>query len=111
MPAIFPPTTYDNEIFMDGGTVWNTNMASGIQKCRKHVDSDEKIVVDIAICSYIEEYETPADPKTTIDNFMRYRQIKKHYSSLDDIITFMQAFPNATYRYFFAPSEPLVSGI
>jgi len=68
--------------------VWGTNLASGIHKCRENVDSDEKIVLDVAICSYLGEYETEADPKTTLDNFMRYREIKSHYKSLDDIIQF-----------------------
>lgn len=35
---------------MDGGTVWNTNIASAIQKCYEKVGDYSKISLDIANC-------------------------------------------------------------
>lgn len=35
---------------MDGGTVWNTNLVSGVEKCRELGFDDEHIIVDILNC-------------------------------------------------------------
>mmetsp|Transcript_38431 Transcript_38431/g.36788 ORF Transcript_38431/g.36788 Transcript_38431/m.36788 type:complete len:103 (-) Transcript_38431:208-516(-) len=96
---------------MDGGIVYNTNLVSGIHKCREHVDSDEKIVVDVILCSYFEEYVIGEAPKTTLENVQRYREISNHYRELDDIIKFMHAFEDVQFRYIFTASEPLVTGL
>ena len=53
IPVVFPPQHLKNWIFMDGGTVWNTNLTSAVQECAKIVDNDySKIVIDVAICGY-----------------------------------------------------------
>jgi hypothetical protein len=77
---------------MDGGTVWNTNLVSAVNKCLEVVDSKSKIVVDIAICGHA---ELPAYNHTdnTIGNFLRYREIKSYYSKLDDIFEYMETEP------------------
>jgi predicted acylesterase/phospholipase RssA len=33
IPAVFPDRNYKGYILMDGGTVWNTNLVSAVQKC------------------------------------------------------------------------------
>jgi len=35
---------------MDGGTVWNTNLVSGVLKCREMGYDDVNIIVDILNC-------------------------------------------------------------
>jgi len=35
---------------MDGGTEWNINLVSVIQKCREQVESDSDIVLDVVSC-------------------------------------------------------------
>jgi len=36
---------------MDGGTVWNTNLASAIQRCEEIVGDDHsKITLDVIVC-------------------------------------------------------------
>ncbi len=37
--------------------------------------------------------------------------MKSYYSSLDDVVEFMRGEPKVQYRYFFAPSKPLTSGM
>jgi hypothetical protein len=36
---------------MDGGTVWNTNLASAVERCRELVTNDEDIIMDVITCS------------------------------------------------------------
>lgn len=69
---------------MDGGTTWNVNISSAVNGCKSLGFDEEKIIVDILICSdgvYID----PAEPGNTIDNFLRGRAIRKYYSGRDAI--------------------------
>jgi hypothetical protein len=37
---------------MDGGTVYNTNLVSAVQRCKEVVGDDEsKIILDIVVCT------------------------------------------------------------
>jgi len=85
MPAVFPPRNYLNDVLMDGGTVWNTNIASAIHKCLEIVDDPSKVIVDIAICTHA-QINPENSTSNTIGNFLRYRSIKKYYSVLDDVL-------------------------
>jgi len=107
MPAVFPPRNYKGDVLMDGGTVWNTNLISAVQKCLEVVDSKAKIVIDIAICSHA-ELAPMEKAGNTIDNFFRYRDIKKQFKVLDDILEFKKSEPEVTFRYFFVPSKELL---
>lgn len=37
--------------------------------------------------------------------------MKEYYNTLKDVIEFKRTEPNVKYRYFFAPSQPLTSGL
>lgn len=50
IPVVFQPRPVDGNFYMDGGTVWNTNIASAIQKCYEKVGDYSKISLDIANC-------------------------------------------------------------
>ena len=47
VPLVFPPVPYKDKLLMDGGVVWNMDVASAVARCREIVDSDSKIVLDI----------------------------------------------------------------
>ena len=38
---------------------------------------------------------------------MRYKDIKDYYNGMDDILGFIQAFPDINFRYYVQPSSPL----
>jgi hypothetical protein len=42
---------------------------------------------------------------------LRFREIKKYYNDLDDIIEFQQDVPDINFRCMFVPFEPLKSVI
>lgn len=52
IPAVFEPDHWDGKVLMDGGTVYNTNLVTGVQRCRDAGFADPDIIVDIAICDY-----------------------------------------------------------
>jgi hypothetical protein len=61
---------------MDGGTVWNTNLFSAIQRCREQVDNDSQITVDILTCEKGETMEEWDDRGKTESNYLRNQEIK-----------------------------------
>jgi hypothetical protein len=56
---------------MDGGTVYNTNLVSAIQRCREQVDDDSEITMDIINCESA-EIDTWTDEANSISNFLRF---------------------------------------
>lgn len=87
IPAVFVHREYKGYVLMDGGTVWNSNLISAVNKCMELVDSKSKIVIDVATCHYVDMPITN-ETSTTLHNIMRYREITKYYKSVDDIIDF-----------------------
>jgi hypothetical protein len=59
--------------------------------------------VDIAICGHA-ELKSESETGNTISNFLRYREIKKYYGALDDVIEYKNAEPDVNFRYLFVPS-------
>jgi predicted acylesterase/phospholipase RssA len=52
IPFAFPHQIWEDingekVVCMDGGSVWNTNLVSAVQRCREQVDDDSEIVLDI----------------------------------------------------------------
>ena len=33
IPGAFPPTHFQGGVYMDGGTIWNTNLVTAVQRC------------------------------------------------------------------------------
>jgi len=105
MPFVFQPQVWadKDQVLMDGGTEWNVNLVSAINKCREKVEDDSDIVLDIIDCStYHAKKYSNID---ALDMFLRRRAIKNYYNSMNDITEFKNAFPDIDFRYFFHPSE------
>jgi hypothetical protein len=84
---------------MDGGTVWNTNLVSAVQRCRDLGVADKDIVMDIINCDHptLGAWDNRDE---TVSNFMRYRSLKSYYSGIADIYDFKAAFPEVHFRYY-----------
>lgn len=111
IPGVFPHQVWnDTLVCMDGGTVYNTNLVSAVERCREQVDDDSEIILDAIICDdyHIEEWH---DQNDVINNWMRFQDLKNGYDSMADIYEFKQAYPNITYRYYVQPSTALPGGL
>jgi hypothetical protein len=78
---------------MDGGTVWNTNLAGAVDRCREGGFTDKQIVMDVIICS---DAKMGAINETgnSINNFLRYWSISSFHKSVQDVAEFREAFPD-----------------
>jgi len=98
IPLVFPhqiwgPNTYDNPsdkdlVCMDGGTVYNTNLVSAVERCRETADQDENITIDIVVCDDNPDLGRWEDTNDAMSNFLRYRSIKNYYAAIQDIYKF-----------------------
>ena len=56
--------------------------------------------MDIVVCFGHNIDDKFKEDGNTIDNFMRYKDIKEYYNGMDDILEFMRAFPDINFRYY-----------
>lgn len=68
LPFIFPHRQIGDYVLMDGGTVWNTNIATAIEKCEEIEPNDSKIIIDIVLCGD-HEMHSEMDTGNSINNF------------------------------------------
>jgi hypothetical protein len=47
VPFIFPYVEFEDKVLIDGGSVWNLDIVSAVERCRELVDDDSKIFVDV----------------------------------------------------------------
>jgi len=50
IPGAFYPQVMKGYVLMDGGTMWNINIDSGIQYCLDQGYTQDQIILDILIC-------------------------------------------------------------
>lgn len=111
IPAIFPHQVWsDGVVCMDGGTVWNTNLVSAVERCRELVDDDSKITMDIMVCDD-NDLDAWTSQNNAVSNYLRFNGLKSYHTSIADIDEFSQAFPDVNFRYYITPTEPLPSGL
>ena len=106
IPFVFEPTVYKDHLYMDGGTAYNLNLVSAVDKCLEIVPDEEHVVLDIAITEFI-NMEQLEDVGKTYDAFSRKRQIRKYYKTMNDVVEFARSRPNVNYRHFFKPSQSM----
>ena len=112
IPGAFPPQPWPefDVTCIDGGTLWNNNFMSAIQRCREIVDNDSDIIVDM-----VGPFELTLGNWThthnALSNHLRHQSIKKFSTHHDQLREFLSAFPDIDFRYLVYPSTPLDFGL
>lgn len=100
IPFIFPNQNWGNGmVVMDGGTVYNTNLVSAVQRCKEIVDDESQIIMDIIVCSG-HELGPWENRDNAMANYLRFEDAKTYNDDMADILNFKQAFPKVQFRYF-----------
>jgi len=110
-PFAFPMTELRGRYYMDGGTTWNTNIISAIDKCKQLGYKEEEIVLDIMQLDpmSIEPWHPTSNQTNTWNYYMRAQGLKSNYQSLNDLAEFIHANPKLNYRYLVIPSKSLMA--
>lgn len=108
IPFAFPSMSIDGKTYIDGGCIWNLDVAGAINRCKEIVDDDADIIVDIILCSSI-QLGSPGDLKKykALDHYMRAKEIYEWQDYMQDIERNLEMFKNVEFRYVLAPSETL----
>lgn len=86
IPAVFPPLVQNGMTLMDGGTVYNTNLVSAVERCREQVDDDSQISVDIVVCTgYDLDAGKGYDDLSAFNNYLRQNDIKDYHKNIGDV--------------------------
>ena len=89
MPFVFPNVKWPGGVVcMDGGTVWNTNLPSAVDRCLEIVDDPSQITLDIMVLDTNEIAETVDDPNNALTNFLRFKTIKDYHTAVADVYEF-----------------------
>mmetsp|Transcript_34242 Transcript_34242/g.24741 ORF Transcript_34242/g.24741 Transcript_34242/m.24741 type:complete len:106 (+) Transcript_34242:513-830(+) len=100
IPMVFQPRPIDGRLYVDGGTVWNTNIASAILRCYELTEDFSKITIDMANTDAYElDFKEPSHD--ALENYMRRRAIHKVHKKTNDILEVKKAYPEVNYRYYF----------
>ena len=84
LPTIFPPQHINGMVLMDGGTVWDVNIDSAINQCLEVVDSEEDIIIDVAICGFSSRQGHTVSKNAAV-NFMSGRDERNFYQNTNSV--------------------------
>lgn len=85
---------------MDGGTVWNMNVASAINQCHDMGATNEEITLDLMNCV---THNMPSDLESgnSFNNWQTARSIHGFYHNMDAISGQLRAAPGVNVRWYF----------
>lgn len=116
MPFAFPHMHIGEKTYVDGGSVWNVDYASGINRCLSEGYKEKNIIVDIILCTGAQSEEKEGESSSskrdynTIQNYLRMRDIQSYYTSMSDLDEVKRGYKDVNFRYLVVPDAPLPSG-
>ena len=116
LPGIFDPVVRGEQILIDGGTVWNLDVASAIRRCKEVVEDDSDIIVDMILAGSngsVLDKDTKKElaEMTALEHYMRGQEIKDFYNIMSDYKSTVKLFPKVDFRYLAFPSKKLSTGV
>lgn len=100
IPGAFFPQQMDGLVLMDGGTMWNINIDSGVQYCLDQGYTQEQIILDMVICG-TEPTLNEQVYGSAMKNWFDARAIHKSYNQLNALQAELDAYPNIDVRFMF----------
>ena len=112
VPFAFPDQQWSFDgrdiVGIDGGAAWGIDIGSAIKRCQEIVDDDSKITVDVVSCNSNQMPSYSGDePKHTVDNFIRFMELKNYHDGVSDVAELMAAFPKVNFRHYIEPTQTL----
>lgn len=109
MPFAFPHMRFQGKEFIDGGSVWNIDFSTAVQRCEEIVGKDRsRITVDIILCSGKHKHVHKETEKwSTREIKQRLEELKSFYSTMNDVVEVKRAYPSVNFRYLVFPTEEL----
>ena len=93
MPFVFPPAHIDDYILIDGGSTWNSNLITAVDRCLEIVDDPSKIIMDIISCENDKLGTEDDTSDNAVGNFIRSYSIRSYNGKVADLFEFQRAYP------------------
>ena len=107
VPGIFKYIIEGNRVLVDGFTIDNLNLRSGIKECLEVVSDPSKIIVDVVMTNPIEIPKYNMNEYKTYYMYQRGREIRNIKQSLFYLYDIVKAYPQINWRYLISPKETL----
>jgi predicted patatin/cPLA2 family phospholipase len=112
IPGAFPHITRGELELIDGGVIWNLDIASAVRRCKEIVDDEKDIIVDMVLCgNHKIDKKVDIEKYSTFQHIMRGRELSSFYNGMSDYNTSLALFPEVNFRYLIVPSENIDSGL
>jgi len=97
---MFQPVEFDGKFLIDGGAVYNANVASGIHQCLNLVGGDEsKVTVDVYTATHSHKEPIEKEGRTIKDTAMRDLNIRFKHKFDEYMNSTMKTYPDVNFRY------------
>ena len=102
IPGAFPPVDLDGKNLIDGGTYYDLELHSVIDRCMEIVDDEADIIVDVLHCSFITPNEYEEDGNA-LYNMMRGASMTHKNHQREAVLSFASLHPKVNLRYLIMP--------
>lgn len=107
IPCLFPYQKFNNDIYIDGGTVFNQDVFSAINRCYEITKNESDIIVDLVFCGNQEDLKVSTTNWTTLTVLGRLYSISSYDKEVWYIYNAMLAYPQVNFRYIFFPTKKI----
>ena len=106
-PFYFEPVRYNNQEYFSGDIVWDLDIFSVVNECKRAGYAEQDIVVDVIMTTNTQMDHVDTKNYKVIAMLKRFKHIKSHYSMMDGILRARYGFPKVHFRNIIAPKDPL----
>lgn len=109
VPAFFPYSTLDGNIYVDGGTTGQlVDIQGAIHRCREVTSNDADIIVDTIFVQYSKlDFWSSDKKKKTMEVATRSQSIQSYVTAYRELLEAIDLYPEVNFRYFVKPSHAL----
>jgi len=110
IPLVFPSMKIGDNVFVDGGSLWNIDIPTAVRRCREVVDDDKDIIVDAILCGSNPPVSPPKGELkkySALSHYRRAGEIKGFYDTMNKLDSALFNYPDVEFRYVIGPSESL----
>jgi hypothetical protein len=104
VPGIFPPITFRNDTFVDGGASYFFDLTSAIEMCIAKGFPESEIVIDLVLC--VGTGRPVLRKLTTIEVFYQSATILNNNFLSRDLQSVAEDYPEVRIRHLIEPSKP-----
>ena len=102
-PFYFEPVKWNGSEYFSGEVVWNLDLFSVVNNCKKAGFPEDHIVVDVLMTTMSKLEHVDTRNFKSWQMIRRYLDISSHYSMMDGLLRAKYGFPHVSFRHVITP--------